>query len=75
MGLPWRPQMAGVLHKWLTFCFFMCTVSKKLTTYEYIMKKRQEEKDRDLELGEKQSRPTSAESSKVRQTPLCFSSL
>ncbi|XP_062398107.1 palmitoyltransferase ZDHHC11-like [Sardina pilchardus] len=46
--------------------FHIFLLSKKLTTYEYIMKKRQEEKDRDLELGEKQSRPTSAESSKTQ---------
>ncbi|XP_062395511.1 palmitoyltransferase ZDHHC11 [Sardina pilchardus] len=46
--------------------FHIFLLSKKLTTYEYIMKKRQEEKDRDLELGQKQSRPTSAESAKTQ---------
>ncbi|XP_062395777.1 palmitoyltransferase ZDHHC11-like [Sardina pilchardus] len=46
--------------------FHIFLLSKKLTTYEYMMKKRQEEMDRDLELGQKQSLPTSAESAKTQ---------
>ncbi|XP_041962780.1 palmitoyltransferase ZDHHC11 [Alosa sapidissima] len=51
-----------VLVHLLGFHIFLLT--KKVTTYEYIMKKRQARNNRDVVSGRKQSRPTSAESAK-----------